>query len=64
MPKVELSVDELEVLHKALQEFIESGASGVEDCECRLIYDRVHKILSWGTGHHLPYRGRPVLPKK
>ena len=40
--------NELKVLHDALEAFIESGSSGLQDCECRLIYDRVHKILSWG----------------
>ena len=56
--------NELKILHDALEAFIESGASGLQDCKCRLIYDRVHKILSWGTGQHLPYRERPALPKK
>jgi hypothetical protein len=51
--KVELSVDEVAVLHEALEEFIESGSSGLEDCECRRVYDRLHKILTWGTGFHL-----------
>ena len=64
MPSVELSLNQLKVLHDALEVFIESGSSGVQDCECRLIYDRVHKILSWGAGHHLPNRGPTVLPKK
>ena len=64
MPSVELSLNELKILHDALEAFIESGSSGVQDCECRLIFDRVHKILTWGTGHHLPYRGRAVVPKK
>jgi hypothetical protein len=54
VPNVQLSVEELKVLHSALESFIESGASGLEDCEGRLIYDRVHKFLSWGTGYHLP----------
>ena len=63
MLSVELSLSELKVLHDALEAFIESGASGLQDCECRVIYDRVHKILSWGTGQH-PYRERPALPKK
>ena len=64
MPTVELSVAELKVLHNALEAFIQSGSSGLQDCECRLIYDRIHKILSWGSGYHLPYKQRPALPKE
>ena len=56
------TVAELKILHDALEAFIESGASGVQDCECRLIFDRVHKILTWApattclTGSVLPCR--------
>ena len=53
MAKVEFSVDELEVLHEALEAFIESGSSGNQDCECRHLHDRIHKILTWGFGYHL-----------
>jgi hypothetical protein len=55
MPTVELSAAELKVLHSALEAFIESGSSGNLDCECRLLFDRVHNILSWGTGSHLAH---------
>jgi hypothetical protein len=54
MPSVELSLNELKVLHDALEAFIESGSSGVQDCECRLIFDRVHKILGGHRSAPLP----------
>ena len=56
MPNVELSVEELKVLHRALEEFIESGSSGSLDCECRTLYERIHRVLAWGSGYHLPHR--------
>jgi len=64
MPSVELSVDELKVLHNALEAFIQSGSNGLQDWDCRLLYDRVHKILSWGSGYHLPHKKGPALPAK
>ncbi len=48
--------NELKILHDALEAFIESGASGLQDCKCRLDIDRVHKILSSG------YRSTPAFP--
>lgn len=38
---------------RALEAFIESGSSGNQDCECRHLHDRIHKILTWGLGYHL-----------
>jgi hypothetical protein len=64
MPEVNLSAEELQLLHRALATFIESGSSGNQDCECRALYERVHRILSWGTGYHLPCRqNRAGLPQ-
>jgi hypothetical protein len=54
MPNVELSIEELKVLHRAVEEFIQSGSSGNLDCECRALYERLHQMLAWGTGNHLP----------
>lgn len=61
MPNVDLSVEELEVLHNALEAYIQEGASGRLDCECRALHERLRRILTWGTGYHLPVK-RKVAP--
>jgi hypothetical protein len=64
VPNVDLSVEELKVLHNALVTYIQDGASGLSDCECRALRERLRRILTWGTGYHLPVNRRATVNSK
>jgi hypothetical protein len=72
VPNVEWSVDELTVLHEALARFLELGMNGGAENgkgltshetirQCQALHQRVHRILTFGLGSHLPRHPEPVL---
>jgi hypothetical protein len=53
MPTVDLSANELRILHDALEAFLDSGSNGNAGDDGCALAERIRRILVWGTGFHL-----------